>query len=244
MRLLRTTPAGPDDGDRRPSERRAGQTAIALTVALLGFLLATQLQAREGLVRRLAGEREADLAQLLSDQQARSDRLLGEIVELRVRLATTAGSQQQEQILLENAREQLEALRILLGLVPVRGEGIRITIRDPEGVVGSELLVDAVQELRDAGAEAIEVDGIRIVATSAFTGRPGALAADEVPLVAPYVLTAIGGRDTLAEAMRIPGGIVDTVSSLGGATVTIETRREVRITSLRPAPRFAYATRT
>jgi uncharacterized protein YlxW (UPF0749 family) len=225
------------------AERRPGQVAIALTVALLGFLLATQLQAGQGLARRLAGEREADLAQLLSDQQTRSDRLLAEIVDLKVRLATAAGSQEQERILLEAARNQLSTLRVLLGLVPVRGEGIRMTIKDPREVVGADLLVDTVQELRDAGAEAIDVNGVRIVASTAFTGRPGALSAGDVPVGAPYVVTAIGARQTLAEGVRIPGGLVDSVEALEGASVVVETVLQARITSLRPPPRFAYATR-
>jgi uncharacterized protein YlxW (UPF0749 family) len=222
--------------------RRPRQIGIALAVALLGFLLATQLQSRPGIATRLAAEREADLTRLLSDLQERSDLLVGEIVDLRVKLATASNSQEQERVLLANARQQLDSLRILLGMVPVQGEGIQITIIDPEGAVGPDLLVDAVQELRDAGAEAIDVNGVRVVASTGFGGRAGAIVSGRAPVRAPFVITAIGSRSTLEAAVRIPGGVLDAVKSRSGAQATVEPGRDLRIRSLRPPPRFAYAT--
>jgi uncharacterized protein YlxW (UPF0749 family) len=234
----------PHDSDpaTEPPGRRPRQVGIAIAVALLGFLLATQLQSRPGIATRLAAEREADLTRLLSDLQERSDQLVGEIVDLRVKLANASNSQEQERALLANARQQLDSLRILLGLVAVEGEGIRITIGDPEGAVGPDLIVDAVQELRDAGAEAIDVNGVRVVASTGFGGRAGAIVSGSRPIRAPFVITAIGARATLEAAMRIPGGVIDAVRSRAGAQATVEPGRDLRISSLRPPPRFAYAT--
>lgn len=224
--------------------RRSSQVALGLVTALLGFLLATQLQAREGLKTRLAGEREEDLAQLLSDLGTSTDQIQDEIVELRVRLQAARGSAEQERVLLDNAQADLEALRILLGLIPVRGEGIIASITDPGGAIGPEVLLDAVEELRDAGAEAIEINGVRIVASSAFGGEPGAVTISSKPIQAPYQVVAVGARDTLAEALRIPGGVLDSINAREGATIVIDPRPEVRITSLHPAPRFTYASPT
>lgn len=224
----------------RPARPR-GQAAIALAVAILGFLLATQLRTQQTLGQRLQIEREADLAQLLSDLSERSDRLVEQIVDLRIRLAARAGSAEQEAVLLENARRELEALQILLGLVPVRGPGITIAIVDPEGTVGPDLLLDAVQELRDAGAEAMEVNGIRVVAPTAFGGEQGRLLVDGRAARPPYRIAAVGDPETLAEAMRIPGGVVDAVGARPGARIGIVESRSLRIVSLRAAPRLTYA---
>jgi uncharacterized protein YlxW (UPF0749 family) len=227
--------------ENEPVRRPRAHVALAVVTALLGFMLATQYQAREGLKSRLAGEREEDLAQILSNLATSSDQIQDEIVELRVRLQTARGSAQQEQVLLDAARAQLNSLRILLGLVAAHGPGIVTTVGDPSGTVGPEVLLDLVQELRDAGAEAIDVNGVRVVGSTSFAGEPGALTVSGAKISSPYQITAIGAADTLAEALRIPGGVVDSVNSRQGATIVIQPRPDVRIASLRPAPRFTYA---
>lgn len=227
------TPAAPG--------RRAVSLPLALVTALLGFLLATQFQAGDDLNVRLAGEREADLARILSDLTISEDQVRDEIVELRVRLESARGAAGQEQILIDAARQQVDALRIMLGLVAAKGPGIVARVSDPEGAVGPDVLLDAIEELRDAGAEAIDVNGVRIVASSAFGGAPGGVTISGTRIGAPYEISAIGGAETLDQALRIPGGVVDSIGARDGATIVIEQRRELRIASLRPAPRFTYA---
>src|SRR5438093_631575 len=223
---------------------RTSQVALATVTALLGFLLATQFQAREGLKTQLAGAREEDLAQILSNLSTSTDQVQDEIIDLRVRLQAAQGSAEQERVLLDNARQQLDSLRILLGIVPVKGEGMVATISDQSGTVGPEILLDAVEEIRDAGAEAIDINGVRIVASSSFGGSPGALAISGNPIRSPYLVTAIGSGETLSQAMKIPGGVVDSINAHQGASIVISERKEVKIVSLRPAPHVTYATPT
>ncbi|HVL88624.1 MAG TPA: DUF881 domain-containing protein [Actinomycetota bacterium] len=230
---------------RVPAVPRPGQIALALAVALLGFLLATQFRASEDLQGRLAGEREEDLALLLANLQQRSDALIEETVALRIELARAASSQDQERVLAENAARQLADLRMLLGLVKARGPGIEIVVADPEATVAADTLVDTVQELRDAGAEAIEINGVRVVAETSFSGSPGSIRVNRATsLRAPYQIRAIGHPQTMAEAMRIPGGVVDAVTARPAATIDITEHESMVIASLHPAPRFSYATPT
>jgi uncharacterized protein YlxW (UPF0749 family) len=228
--------------EERRSPGSAGQVAIALTVALLGFLLAIQLRAQEGLADRLAIERESDLGQILGELQTRSDRLLDEIVDLRVRLAQSTGSAAQARTLIAGARAELTSMQILLGIVPVHGKGIVVEILDPQGRVGPDLLLDAVQELRDAGAEAIDVGGVRVVAQTSFGGFEGDVSIDDHPLRFPLQLKAIGDPATLAEAMRIPGGTADTLGARPGAAVRISERPSISILSVSAPPSFTLAT--
>lgn len=219
----------------------AGHVAIALTVALLGFLLATQLRAQQGLADRLKIERESDLGQILGELTARNDQLLEQIVDLRVRLAGSTGSEMQERVLEDEAAKQLAALRIMLGTVPVTGPGIQINVRDPQGTVGPEVLLDAVQELRDAGAEAIAIGDVRVVVSTSFSGEPGAVRVAGRVIAPPYEIAAIGAPGTLSEAMRIPGGVVDSIGAHEGATVRIAEHRSVNILSVSKSPSFTYA---
>ncbi|MFY9586539.1 MAG: DUF881 domain-containing protein [Actinomycetota bacterium] len=228
----------------RPRLPRSGQIAVAIVVAVIGFLFVTQFRENRTLQSRLSFEREADLTQLLSDLSDRSAELNEEITDLRVQLAAAASAGEREKVLIDNARRELDGMRILLGLVPVEGEGIEISISDPDDQVGPDLLVDIIQELRDAGAEAIEVNGRRVVASTAFIGAPGALGVDGVAVSAPLRIAAIGARETLAEALRIAGGIQDAVLARRGASIRITERPGLRISSLHPLPKFSYATRS
>jgi uncharacterized protein YlxW (UPF0749 family) len=67
--------------------------------------------------------------------------------------------------------------------------------------------------------------------------------ADGTPLRAPYVFRAIGDAHTLADAMDIPGGVVDAVGGRSGATVQISERDTLVVDALRAlsAPRYARA---
>jgi uncharacterized protein YlxW (UPF0749 family) len=221
--------------------RPRGQIAIALTLALLGFLLATQLRAQQGLTQRLSIERESDLGQILTELTDRSDQLSSEIVDLRVKLAQASGTQAQEHALIDDARQQLQALQILLGLVPVRGPGIAMVFNDPQGTIGPDVLLDTVQELRDAGAEAIEISGVRVVASTSFTGSARAILVNRQLVRAPYEVRAIGPASTLAEAMRIPGGVVDSLAAHSGASVRITEEGSVSILHVAALPEFGHA---
>ena len=232
-----------DDPDAPPvsRQRARGQIAIALTLALLGFLLATQLRSQQGLTQRLSIERESDLGQILTELTARSDQLSSEIVDLRVKLAAASGSQAQQGALIADARQQLQALQILLGIVPVKGQGIVMSFSDPDRTLGPDVLLDTVQELRDAGAEAIAISGVRVVASTAFTGAPGAIQVAGQPIQTPYVVQAIGPSSTLAEAMRIPGGVVDSLAADAGTSVRITEEGSVSILHVSALPRFVNA---
>ncbi|HEU0132302.1 MAG TPA: DUF881 domain-containing protein [Mycobacteriales bacterium] len=231
--------------DPRPPRRRhplRSQALIGLMLAVLGFALVVQLRAAQQ-TSKFASARQEDLVRILDDLTARSDRLRGEIEELqRTRDRLTGGAGQDAAALAESRRRQ-DALRILAGTVAAAGPGVEVTITDPEHAVTSDLLLDTMQELRDAGAEALQVNGVRLTASSWFSDSGPTVLADGTPLRAPYVFRAIGDAHTLADAMGIPGGVEDAVSGRSGATIRVEERARVVVDALRPlsAPRYARA---
>jgi uncharacterized protein YlxW (UPF0749 family) len=111
--------------------------------------------------------------------------------------------------------------------------------------VTSALLLDALQELRDAGAEAVQIGGVRVVADSWFADVNGQVQIAGEPLSSPYVIRAIGDSATMASAMGIPGGVTDSVRGQG-AQSTIEQRASLSITALHSLeqPRYARAVPT
>jgi uncharacterized protein YlxW (UPF0749 family) len=224
-----------DTGTGSPSRRPLLRAGIALACGLLGFVLVAQVRATENVGERLQGEREEDLAQILSNLSAEADRLTLEITDQRLTLLALQNAAQGDQVALRTLEQRLEELRILAGVVAAEGEGIVFTIHDPEGQVRQDLLVDAIQELRDAGAEAMAVNGIRLVVSSAFSIRNGRLLLDGQRLSAPYRIAAIGPAETMAKALAIPGGAIDTLQAREGVRAEVEQLEQLEVPA-RPEP--------
>ena len=230
----------PDEPVPASGSARWLRVASVVACAALGFLLVTQLQATEDVGGRLDIEREEDLAQILADLSTESDRLQEEITSLRLTLLAFENSAEGEELALRSLQTRLAELQVLAGTVAVDGEGVRMTVEDPENQVTQELLVDAVQELRDAGAEAIAVNDIRLIASSAFTTRNGQVVLDGTPLEGPLVVNAIGPSDTIAKALAIPGGAIDSFQARPQVVATVEALEELTIPRRADPMPFVY----
>lgn len=204
----------------RPSR---GQLVAGLALFLTSLTVVVTLQSQAN-QPEFANARQADLIQLLDNITAETRRLEDEISGLEQSRNELLSGADQEEAARQEATRRLEQAEILAGTVPVTGPGVRLVIEDPDERVSAELLLDAVEELRDAGAEVIELnDSVRLVMTSWFgTSDDGRLTADGIPLDAPYVIEAIGDPATLEAGARFRGGLVSEVESdrIGG-TVTI-----------------------
>jgi uncharacterized protein YlxW (UPF0749 family) len=212
---------------------------VAVLALLLGLGFAITLRT-ERASNGLAAARPADLVAILADLSTRNEQLQRGIAQLQEQAHELESGD--PGVALQTAREREQQLAILAGTVGAQGPGVVVTITDPQGSVQPDVLVDAIEELRDAGAEAIDLSGVRIVTQSyVVAGDAGGLDVDGTAVRTPYVLTAIGDPQTLAEALAIPGGVVDAVAGSGGAHAAVEQRSEVRITSLRVATTDRYA---
>jgi uncharacterized protein YlxW (UPF0749 family) len=212
----------------------------ALLCLVLGVAIATQVRQTES-GDALETARPADLLVLLDSLQQREAALNTEVAELQRTLASLQASGSSDQAAIDNARSRLAALSILIGTVGATGPGVTITIDDPAGGVAPETMLDVINELRAAGAEAIEIaagnQAVRVGVDTWVVGSPGALAIDGLTLAPPYSVLAIGDPPTLAAAMNIPGGAVDSVERVGG-TMAVRQSDRVDITTLRqPKPR-------
>ena len=105
-----------------------------------------------------------------------------------------------------------------------------MSISDPDRQVSGPVILDLIQELRDAGAESIDVGGVRVVASSFVGDAAGDLSVDGRPINRPVLVKAIGDPNTLASAMTIPGGIVETIRQKGG-NASVNESRSIAITS-------------
>ncbi len=224
----------------RPRLTRAQVLAAALC-AVLGFALVTQVrQTQAGTMESL---RQGELIALLENVTARSQRLDDQATELERQLAELRSGSGRSQAAEAAARRQLADYAVLAGTVAVRGPGVEITIADPVGGVTAAALLDAVQELRGAGAEAIQIGSVRVVVDTAFVDTdpsttsgaaagigPG-ITVGGTPLQPPYRVLAIGEAASLARALNIPGGVVEALTARQ-AVVDVQQRATITIDSL------------
>jgi uncharacterized protein YlxW (UPF0749 family) len=225
-------------GRRRRRDPLAAALIGVLTL-LLGFAFAVQVRTA-GTGEDYSTLREEDLVRILDTLDDREDRLREQIADQRAALRQLTDDDSQSEAALEEARERAEALGILNGTVAARGLGLVMTIRDPEGRVRVADLLDAVQELRGAGAETMQIDGVRVGVSTAITGEPGQLRVDGIEVDSPYEIRVIGSPQDLQTAMNIPGGVVDRVGRQGGS-VDIEQSDTVVVDALRQLDRPQYA---
>jgi uncharacterized protein YlxW (UPF0749 family) len=219
---------------RKPGSR--GQITAAILLAVVGFASVVQVRATEQ-DDQYAGARQEDLIQLLNSLAAASQRAENEIAQLEQTRSSLRNNTNSRQAALEQARQQANMLGILAGTLPAVGPGVQITVDDPTAAVGIDQLLNGLEELRDAGAEAIEInDTVRVVAQTALEDGDGGLVVGGQQVSPPYTIEAIGDPHTLAEALDFSGGFADQIERVGG-TVVVEQVDNVEIaTTMEPTP--------
>ncbi|MGY2085346.1 DUF881 domain-containing protein [Blastococcus sp. SYSU DS0539] len=205
-------------GSRRGWSRPVAALATAALTVTLGFALTVQIRStaepEDQDVRR-----EQDLVLILDELNAREEELRRQIGTTRQTVDELSSGQEQSGGALEEARSRAEAIGILAGTLPATGPGLRITINDADGAVPASVILGLIQELRGAGAEALQIDGVRVIVSSAVTGTPGDLRIDGEPLSAPYDVRVVGPPAAMAVALEVSGGIVADVGRVGGKAV-------------------------
>lgn len=222
----------------RPSR---SQLVIALILLLSGLAVTMQLAGNRD--QRYTTLRQDELVAMLDDVTAESRRLESEVAELeRTRQRLQSGADASA-VARDEALRRLDALELLGGTAPATGPGIRVTITDRQGKLTPDILLNTIEELRDAGAEVMEIDDrIRLVTTSWVTSADGVLTVDGTRLGGTITIEAIGAPGTLAEATRFRGGLVSTIEGerVGGTARVVEVD-DLRIDSVvtPQEPRFA-----
>jgi uncharacterized protein YlxW (UPF0749 family) len=218
-------------------------TLAALLCVVLGLAIITQVrQTKSG--DSLDTARPADLLVLLDSLRQREATLNTEVSELQNTLNQLQASGNTDQAAIQAAQARLAALSILVGAVGATGPGVTVTIEDPGPGVSPEVMLDVINELRAAGAEAIETNdadhSVRVGVDTWVVGTPGSLTIDNKTLSPPYSILAIGDPPTLAAAMNIPGGAEDSIKRVG-ARMSVQQADRVDVTTLRQPKPHQYA---
>jgi len=222
-----------------PPRVTRAQLIVAVLLFGLGLGLAIQVRStNENSVLR--GARQEDLVRILDELDARTQRLQDEKRRLENQRTELENSSDQAEEARKQTLQKEQQLGVLAGTVAAQGPGITITINDSQGSVEADMLLDTVQELRAAGAEAIQIGSRRVVADSYFSDAGGSVEIDGRKVTQPYVVKVIGKPEDLEPALNIPGGVVQSLEK-EQATVSVRREKKIVVDALRSGKRPDYA---
>jgi uncharacterized protein YlxW (UPF0749 family) len=244
-------PKGPaPPGPRHPIR---WQTAMVIPLAIIGFLVVTQIRT-EWLIRRtlrIPSTQLEELAFVLREQERHRAALETQVVELRARLVEYERVSAEGLTAVIQLNRALQELRTLAGVTPLEGPGVVITLNDStraprpgddpnKTILHYSDLAAVVAELWAAGAEAVSINGERIVAGTGISCVGTTILCNTKRLAPPYVITAIGDGPRLDAHLRTPGGVVDQLVSFD-FPVKVTAAPKVEVPAYRGTFRFEYA---
>ena len=191
------------------ADSRTSRLSVAAVTALLGVLAVGQLRAQSG-APAFAGLSATDLTQLIANLTTGNDQLLAEVTDLQGQQTELEDARDRGETTVGQLTADLERIRAWAGLTPVTGQGIAIVVR---GRIGGDGVEDLLNELRNAGAEAISVDGVRIVTGVVVAGAPGALSVENEAIGESFEIRAVGSPQILTGTLTRTGGIIAQIGA-------------------------------
>ncbi|MCG9896283.1 MAG: DUF881 domain-containing protein [Fimbriimonadaceae bacterium] len=204
---------------------KSGEWAIAAAACLVGLLIAlgwnasaaTDPPRRPG-TANVATPEEPDPNSELS-------RLRGEVQVLRAEKTRLENLASRNTDLSKELNESLQNTKLFAGLTEVEGPGVTLTLRDSkkpleelpsvnDGIIHDADLIRVINELWNAGAEAITVNGKRAGPTTSYRCVGSVIVVDGARFAAPIVIRAIGDPQNLEGALNLPGGVLDEIREL------------------------------
>ncbi len=226
---------------------RHGQAAMALVCVILGIMLSMQFKVQQSITANPAFQRQEELARRLRDAEKDRDELQEEVASLRTRVSELAEGRN----VIASLTSELEAAQMLAGLLPVEGPGVIVTMNDSKKpampdedpnayIIHDDDINSVVNELFAAGAEAISINGQRVVATTEVRCTGPTISINGVRMAPPIIMHAIGDPQTLEAGLKTRGGIVDNLG-LWGIEVIVRQVQSVEVPGYAGSTSFRYA---
>lgn len=218
---------------------RQGQAAIALVCIVLGFMLAVQFRTTQDIKSTVPFQRIEDISQRLAQTEKERDVLLEEVQSLR--------KSSNKEVL----SKEIENVKMGAGVTPLKGPGVVVTIDDSKRqsktgenpnlyLIHDDDLLKVINELWAASAEAISINEQRLIASSEIRCAGPTLSVNNTRYSPPYEITAIGDPKNLENALKMRGGVVETLQ-FWGIQVSIKKLDEVNVPGYKGTFRFEYA---
>jgi uncharacterized protein YlxW (UPF0749 family) len=198
---------------------RRSQLSLAAVTAILGLLIVVQLQGQTG-GSELETKTAQELTGIVANQNMENDRLRAEVGSLQTQLGELQADRANGATSVDQLQSELGRIRAWGGLDAIAGPGVTITVN---GGIDGAAVDDLLNELRNAGAEAIAIEDIRVIARTSVSGVPGSLDVDGFLLRDPFKIRAIGRPEVLVGSLTRVGGIIAQLSATDpSASIDVE----------------------
>ena len=212
---------------------------ITIVCAILGVMLATQFRTNESRKANIPYQRAEDLSERLKVVEKERNQLLLEIQRL------------QEKASDEVVTREINMLKAYAGDTALHGPGVIVTVDDSKKVskpgenqnlylIHDDDLLRIINELRASGAEGIAINEERLIAVSEIRCAGPTLSVNNNRFAPPYVIRAIGDPKSLENALKMRGGVIETLK-FWGIQVTVTQEENVVIPAFKGTHSFEYA---
>jgi len=188
---------------------RGDQLTIAAVAGILGILVIGQLRGQAA-VPGLSNLSTQELTLVIANLNTRNDQLRTEIAGLEQQAGSLQAARSNGQTTVDQLEADLARIEAWSGATGLTGPGITISLR---GAIGGDGVEELLNELRNAGAEAIAVDDVRVVPGVVVAGGPGALSIENTPLADVFEIRAIGSPEILVGTLNRAGGVIAQIGA-------------------------------
>ena len=234
-------------------KKYGGMIVVGILALFIGLVISIQITTTQGSdqgglvpLAKLQGY-VVQLKNVRADKEA----VTQELAVLEQRMHQIEEEKSNEDILIKGVVSDLEKYKMAAGVVDAAGPGVIITIDDPVAteefvdeysviMLRYELLLSLVNKMKDAGAEAISINGQRIIATTEISLAGDNVNINSVPTAPPYIIKAIGNPETIESTITIRFGIIEQMKSYG-LRINIKQKDEIEVPRYSGIIKFRYA---
>lgn len=208
--------------------------ALTLICMLLGVIIGVQYNTVKKQNSQTENQRLTELTATLKKVQDENKALEAHLEE-KEKIIKDYETGQNYGATISNLQSELEQLRLFSGLTEVQGAGIVVTMNDSSTkkggdsnayLVHAEDILSVINELNVGGAEAISINGQRIVGKTSVSCAGSIVMVNGERVAAPFEILAVGDGDILQSALKFPGGVVDNLAPWG---IEITIRKEANV---------------
>ncbi len=201
-------------------------TICLVTVALIQFKTVEKVNQTD-----IENMRESELREQISTWKSKYEEVNEKLADTNSKIEEYNSKIESNEESSELLDEELKKSKLILGTTDVTGDGVVITLTDKqEHPIEASDLVELINELRFAGAEAISINGVRIInMTDIVDIDTYILVKPSQRLVSPYIVKAIGNQTYLTSTLCLKdSGYIDRYNN-SGKSVKLEKQRNIKI---------------
>ncbi|MDD4238814.1 MAG: DUF881 domain-containing protein [Desulfotomaculaceae bacterium] len=195
--------------------------SVALVSLVVGVILSVQFRMTNDMQHNETIRRTQELADQVAQLKKEHDVLQPQLIRMREQLEDLSTGPLASQI-----KAEMELATIFSGITKLSGSGVEVTLKDSNAsqkptdnpnwdIIHAEDILRVVNEIKAAGAEAIAINGQRLVATTEISCSGPAIRINKNALVPPFVITAIGNPETMEGALKMRGGVAEFLQFFG-----------------------------